>query len=187
VKLPNARTEKLTIRELPEETLVYDLERNKSHCLNRTASLVWQHCDGQTTVAEMAAILHNELDLPADQHLVRLALEQLSRRQLLQTPVAPLSGKARMTRRDALKKIAVAAAALPIVMTLTAKTARVNASTHAPAQVCPAGKCNSDRDCLALLDSTKTACFNQTSSVGCTGTCGPEPAPNHNQTFVLDA
>ncbi len=143
MKLPQARKEKLTVRELPEETLVYDSLRHKSHCLNRTAALVWQHCDGRTTIAEMAAILHEELDLPADQHIVRLALEQLSRRQLLQEEIAPLSAKARITRRDALKKIAVAAAALPVVMTLTAKTARVNASASPPA-----GKiCFGDGDC----------------------------------------
>jgi hypothetical protein len=44
--LPQARTEGLTVRELAEETLVYDKERHKAHCLNRTAACVWKHCDG---------------------------------------------------------------------------------------------------------------------------------------------
>ena len=49
--------------ELPEETLMYDRERHKALCLNRTSSLVWRRCDGQTTVEEMIAILAREMDV----------------------------------------------------------------------------------------------------------------------------
>ena len=47
--LPHARVNELIVRELPEETLVYDQKHDKAHCLNRAAALVWRHCDGQTT------------------------------------------------------------------------------------------------------------------------------------------
>ena len=77
MQLPAARQAGLVVRELPGETLVYDLENNKAHCLNGTAALVWRRCDGQTTVAELAQTLHEELGLPADEVPVRLALEQL--------------------------------------------------------------------------------------------------------------
>ena len=66
-QLPAARQAGLVVRELPGETLVYDLENNKAHCLNGTAALVWRRCDGQTTVAELAQTLHEELGLPADE------------------------------------------------------------------------------------------------------------------------
>ncbi len=118
---PLAREEKLTVRELPEETLVYDLERHKAHCLNRAASLVWKHCDGRCGPAALAAVLRQELHLLAGEAdaAARLALEQLSRRNLLEEPVKPAAGKERLTRREALRKMAVAAAAaLPVVMTL---------------------------------------------------------------------
>ena len=49
--LPAARTSGLVVRELAEETLVYDEERHRAHCLNRTAALVWRHCDGKTPVS----------------------------------------------------------------------------------------------------------------------------------------
>src|SRR2546423_15689116 len=42
---PRARDARLVIQELPDELLVYDLERHRAHSLNRTAALVWRHCD----------------------------------------------------------------------------------------------------------------------------------------------
>ena len=39
--MPRARQDELVVEELQDETLVYDLERHKARCLNRTAALVW--------------------------------------------------------------------------------------------------------------------------------------------------
>ncbi len=50
--MPRARQDELVVEELSDETLVYDLKRHKANCLNRTAALVWQDCDGQTSVAQ---------------------------------------------------------------------------------------------------------------------------------------
>jgi hypothetical protein len=118
---PLARKDKLTVREMSAETLVYDLERHAMHCLNRTAALVWKHCDGRHDAPALAALAAHKLNLPADEAeaAVRLALEQLSRRGLLQEAVATAAGEERLTRRKALRKMAVAAAAaLPVIMTL---------------------------------------------------------------------
>jgi hypothetical protein len=122
--LPKARHEKLTVRELPDETLVFDHARNKAHCLDRTVALVWQHADGRMSVAEMAALLAHKLGIPAEEAVVELALEQLCKRHLLEEPIEPLTGLARLSRRDVLKKLAVAAVAMPLVMTITAPSAR---------------------------------------------------------------
>jgi Coenzyme PQQ synthesis protein D (PqqD) len=121
---PRARQDRLTIRELPDETLVFDHQRNKAHCLNRTVALVWRHCDGQRDVAELTRKLHEMHHVSADEALVGLALEQLGSRQLLEQPVEPLAGPARLSRRDVLKKLALAAVAMPLVMTITAPNAR---------------------------------------------------------------
>ena len=51
--LPRARKDGLVIKELSNETLVYDLERDEAHCLNQTAGLVWKQCDGRTTVTKI--------------------------------------------------------------------------------------------------------------------------------------
>ena len=63
---PLARHIGLLVEELPGELLIYDLAQNKAHCLNRTAAFVWQQCNGHTTVQQMAAGLHQELNLPGD-------------------------------------------------------------------------------------------------------------------------
>jgi Coenzyme PQQ synthesis protein D (PqqD) len=120
---PQARKDRLTVQELPEETLVYDHERHKAHCLNASAALVWRHCDGNTSVDELARLVAQQLQITAPAALVGLALEQLERRHLLDcAPPLPTPG-ARVDRRKALKKLALAAATLPIIMTIATKTA----------------------------------------------------------------
>jgi hypothetical protein len=57
---PKARWEDLVLQEMPDEVLVYDLKGHKAHMLNQTAAFVWNHCDGQTTASEMAALMAKE-------------------------------------------------------------------------------------------------------------------------------
>ena len=79
MQLPNARREGLIVEELAEETLVYDLDTHRAHSLNSSATLVWRHCDGRTSVSEMAQIMHDELKAPASEELVMLARSVLER------------------------------------------------------------------------------------------------------------
>jgi len=58
---PKARTADLIVKELPEEVLIYDLKRDRAHCLNLTAAAVWKYCDGQTSPAEIARRLARTL------------------------------------------------------------------------------------------------------------------------------
>jgi hypothetical protein len=140
---PVARKDKLTTSELPEETLVYDLEGHKLHCLNRPSSLVWKHCDGRHDTAALAAVLARELGLTDDEAAAaaRLALEQLGRRGLLQEAPAPAADEERLTRRRALRKMVVAAAAaIPLVMTLKSPSvAWADTIPCGPFRPCPAG------------------------------------------------
>ena len=78
--LPEARRDRLLIQEVGEELVVYDRERHRIHRLNRTAALVWHHCDGRTSVSDLAALLARELNLPADEGLVWLILDWLEKR-----------------------------------------------------------------------------------------------------------
>jgi len=137
--LPRAREEGLVVRELPDEVLVYDLDRHKAHCLNRSAALVWRHCDGQTTVAEMAALLQRELKSPADETVVWLALDRLGRAHLLREPAVPPGSAARYSRREVMRKMGMGAAVLvPMVTSIVAQAATSTAS-------CVASK--NQRDC----------------------------------------
>jgi len=90
--IPRARRDGLVIQELPDEVLVYDRERDKAHCLNQTAALVWKYCDGKTTVPTMARWLERDLNADTvDEKIVWYALGQLSKDHLLEESVAPPS------------------------------------------------------------------------------------------------
>ena len=52
--MPKAKTERLIVREIDSETLVYDRGRNAASCLNESAARVWRECDGETSVDEIA-------------------------------------------------------------------------------------------------------------------------------------
>jgi hypothetical protein len=64
------------LEEIGDELVIYDLQRHRAHQLNRTAALVWQHCDGQKTVAELTKIVQNELDPAITEALVWQAVER---------------------------------------------------------------------------------------------------------------
>jgi len=122
---PKARQERLTTCVLPDETLVYDHERQKGHCLNATAAMVWRHCDGGTSLDELArhvAAEHGAISVMAAAEVVGLALEQLGRRHLLEQAPALMPLERRIGRRDALRRLAYVVS-LPLVMTVATKAA----------------------------------------------------------------
>jgi hypothetical protein len=138
--LPKARRNKLVIQELPDEVLVYDQERDKAHCLNQTAALVWKQCDGRTDVATIADRLGKQIDAPVDERLVWFALDQLGRDSLLETPVMPPAFMAGMTRRQMVRTMGFAAAiAVPVITSILAPTTAHAVSCVANGQPCPGG------------------------------------------------
>ena len=129
--MPRARQDELVVEELQDETLVYDLKRHKAHCLNRTSELVWQHCDGRTTVAELAALLERQLKIPADEAVVWMALDRLGRAHLLREQVTLPAERARYSRREVLRTLRRAAGIsllLPVVESIVAPRAAAQAS-----------------------------------------------------------
>lgn len=156
VSMPQSRTEQLVIQEMADETLVYDLERHKAHCLNRAASAVWSHCDGTTTVAEMAEILERDLDIPADEEVVWLAISQLGKAKLLDGPAQkPFTGVI-PARREVIKRmglIGAAAMLLPVITSIVAPTA-VSAATC----LAKGAACTTSAECCSgvCLSKTKT-------------------------------
>lgn len=153
--LPRSRTDNLVIRELDDETLVYDTDRDEAHCLNQTAALVWKHCDGKTSAAQAAQSLQSYLEVAVDADLIWLAVKHLERFDL----VEKARKSPRVSRRKLLFKYAPAALALPAIMSITAPTPAQSASC-ALATGRPIGcPCSGDDQC----DS-----FNCNA-----GTCGP--------------
>jgi hypothetical protein len=149
-ELPKARTEKLIIKELPDETLVYDLETDRAHCLNSTAGWVWKKCDGNTTVSELTALLASETNSAGDESLIWLALDQLERFNLLSTsPLLP-DAFAGISRRQWVKRIGMAAIAIPVIISISAPDAHAQGSCPAPPAKQPNGcPCNGNGNCLS--------------------------------------
>jgi hypothetical protein len=161
--LPKARTHQLIVRTLPEETLIYDQTADKAHCLNRTAALVWKHCDGKTSAAQLAAVLKSELGIPAGEPLIHLTLEKLARRRLLENYAEP---SVRQDRRKMLRKLALAA--LPVILTITApRTAQAASQAGPTPPTCPPGQ-----------TMCSGVCVNLQSNVSNCGTCGHSCGPN---------
>jgi hypothetical protein len=122
-KQPLARKEGLVVKEVSGEVLVYDLDRDRAHCLNQTAALVWKYCDGHTSVARIAKSLEKDLHAPVDQKVVWYALLQLEKDHLLEQRIVPPAIIAGMNRRDMIRVLGLAAVvAVPVVTSIVAPT-----------------------------------------------------------------
>ncbi len=129
--MPHARQDELVVEELPDETLVYDLKRHKANCLNRTAALVWRRCDGQTSVAEVTAMLEEQLATPTDEAVVWMALDRLGRAHLLSEPVTLPTDRAQYSRREVLRtlrRVAGISLLLPVIESIVAPRASASSS-----------------------------------------------------------
>jgi hypothetical protein len=136
---PIARKQGLVIQELPDEVLVYDLDRDRAHCLNQTAAFVWQRCNGRNTTAQIANTLGQEFDCTVDEKVIWLALDQLGRNHLLdRQPIPPaLMG---MNRRAMVKALGLAAViAVPVVTSIVAPTPAQAATCLPNGQSCNTG------------------------------------------------
>ena len=147
--MPEARRDGLVVQELSDELLVYDRDRNKAHCLNRTAALVWNHCDGNRSVTEIARVISREAKVPVDEDLVWLGVEQLSEIHLLRGHGMATRYENGVSRREVMRRIGLTAAiALPAVTSIIAPTAAQAANCIASGQSCTAsaqccsGLCN---------------------------------------------
>lgn len=153
---PLARRTHMTVQELDGEVIVYDGKTAQANVLNHTAAVIWKLCDGKTPTREIAQRASQELNAPVNEALVWYTLDQLSKKNLLETRVTmPLNVKG-MTRRDFIRAGAIGAAVvLPVVVAMTAPKA-----THAAS-------------CVGLGASCSTAAPCCTGFVCLAGVCAP--------------
>lgn len=119
---PVARIASLTITESSGEIIAYDPETLALHHLNATSTTIWRLCDGQHTLAALAAETGISLE-GVHAHLAELArINLLDGRTWTQTDAG-------MSRRRMLKRTAVTGAVLaPLVVSVTAPAAAGAAS-----------------------------------------------------------
>jgi hypothetical protein len=136
VTRPDARTEALLTETVDDELLVYDLERDRAHCLTPAAAAVWRACDGERTPAQIARVAG------LDEAVVAQALRELAEAHLLRAPARKKRGP---SRRDVL----VAAVVAPLVLSISVPAAAQAASCIGFRQPCTPGgvRCCGNRQC----------------------------------------
>jgi len=128
---PRIRSTQLFVQELPDELLVYDVERNQVHCLNGSAARVWSLCDGERTVTEITRLLGSDLDPDAAEAMVWVALDQFAEKELLeevQDSSLTAFRPADMTRRQMVLRLGMVVGLLPVVDSIMSPPAALAAS-----------------------------------------------------------
>jgi hypothetical protein len=152
---PAARRTGLVVRELPDEVVVYDLERHRAHCLNRTAAAVFRGADGTRGVGDLGVLLGAGPSQEDREAAVRMALDQLSEAHLLEGALPA----AEPSRRSVLRRAGLGAALLlPAVASIVAPT---------PAEA--AATCT--EDCSGQLFGTPCNCPASGTPPPCDSTC----------------
>ena len=147
---PGMRKDRLIVDELPDEVLVYDLDRHKAHCLNITAARVWRRCDGKTHPSEISRRVARDLDRPFNEDLVWLALRQLEKIHLLEKPITAFPQLGGMSRREMVRALGIGAVvAVPVITSIVSPTpvqavtcVPKNGSCSTSAQCCPGLVCD---------------------------------------------
>jgi hypothetical protein len=135
-QLPRLRADGLVIHELADEILVYDKVRDRAHCLNQTAALVWRACDGQLTTEEIARKLTKQLGVVVHKDVVLLALSQLEEIQLLEQRETVTTSFVGMSRRQMARSLALTTVALPLITSILVPRPAQAATCIAPGQPC---------------------------------------------------
>lgn len=146
--LPRARQDGLLVETVGEELLLYDQNSHTAHCLSPIAACVWQRCDGERDVTELAEFAG------VNESLVGEALRELREKDLLVTePQLVQSTVPGVSRREAIIRgvhYGAAAAAVPLIVSATAATPAMassggftcgTAETNSSCCLCAGGSC----------------------------------------------
>ena len=133
--LPVARRTNLIVKELPDETLIYDLDSDEAHCLNQTAALVWKNCDGRKNVSQIRAWIEKESSAEVPEEVVWLAIAQLEKFNLLDKVPDRPAYPAAINRRVLVRRFG-AALAVPLIVSIVAPTAQAQGSPGCHNQAC---------------------------------------------------
>ena len=169
-KLPLARREGLLTQQVADETVVYDEATKEAHCLSPRAAVIFAHCDGRTTIEQLAELATDRTGEPVDVSRVLDALAQLEECELMSVGLGPTGG---LSRREMLGRTAAVAGgvafAAPLVTSVVAPPA-VAAVTATCADIlcCP---------CCQQENLNKEECCTTPATVNCQCTGNRDPGP----------
>ena len=114
---PIAKTQGLVVRQLGDETLVYDLALHTACCLNSSAALIWEYCDGDHSVQDLVDKFEYDGHGEINEDFVWMAIDQLAAYGLVEhrnSGRVPSQSRRLMLKRIGLATVVV----LPIISTL---------------------------------------------------------------------
>ncbi|MEO9130517.1 MAG: PqqD family protein [Sphingomonas sp.] len=137
---PLAREHGLMVRDMHDEVLVYDTQRDRATALNPIAAKVWRACDGASDVPMIVARLSTP-EAPIDEESVWKALVLLGKADLLERPhVIHSPAFDRQSRRQIIRKLGTAAmVAVPVVIAISVPTPAQAASALPSGSFCTVG------------------------------------------------
>jgi len=134
-RIPAARRNGLVVQKLTDEVVVYDTNNQRAHCLNSSAALVWEHCDGNRSVNELSDLLPG--DQKAKEEMVWIALDQLEKSNLLDGSIERPDALKGLSRRQMMKAAGIVAMiAVPVVSTIMAPKAAQASTCLSTGQPC---------------------------------------------------
>ena len=126
---PTARQENIVVQEANGETLIYDLETNRAFVLNATSAFVWNQCNGQQDIQQIAQALAKKNQQPTNEDIVWLAIDELEKNTLMTANAKVTNPLRGMNRRKMVKKVGLTTMiALPVISSLVAPKAATAAS-----------------------------------------------------------
>jgi len=176
---PKARSENLLVQNSDKELLVYDLKTNKAICLNETSALIWQQCDGTKNENEIAKEIGNKLGHTVKTDLVRFAIDQLRKENLLENSERMSETFAGLSRREVIRKVGLSSMiALPMVSAILAPTSVyaqscVGMGANFPPGQQTAGGTIPSCPTSTLCDTQGANCCTGVAAIMCLGPAGP--------------
>lgn len=161
-----ARSARLTIKDLGDEVVIYDLDTDQAHLLNPTLTFVWRQCREGTTVGELRRLVGAFLGIDEGvDDVVDTAIRDLRSAGLLDAHVAASVDDFTISRRSLLKKAGIAAVALPAITTILAPPA---AATHSSVPCLGANQsCTISSDPHTVPCCSSYTCTNTTTGTQC--------------------
>lgn len=155
---PKTRNGNIVVQEIENEILIYDLKTNKAFCLNETSALIYQLCNGERSVAEIADTISIKLKTIVSENLIWLALDNFKKENLLEENKQFEIDFDGLSRRQVIKKVGLASIiALPIVASVIAPSAAMAASGILLGGVCPPA-CAAGLQCRSLTVGSGSRC-----------------------------
>ena len=183
---PTARFENIVVQELENEILICNLSTDKVFCLNKTAGEIWKLCNGENNADQIAEILGRKFGGKVSTEMVFVALDELSKENLLESKFSTENIFPGVSRREVIRKAGLASMiALPLISSVVMpSSAQAQSGVACVSDAnCPANQwCNVSICVLDLLPGaicsrngqcTSGNCDTHccTSSVACPNTC----------------